>query len=81
MEKDINMMEMDMDMLIGKEIDYDTIEIDGIDTSDYPDFCDAYISYAEYTDGEPLTDEDLDKLNEEESDLINEKIHNEQLYM
>jgi len=25
------------------------IEIDGVDTSDYPDFVDAYISYAEKT--------------------------------
>jgi hypothetical protein len=74
-------MKLDIDMIIGKEIDYDTIEIDGIDTSDYPDFCDAYISYAEYTDGTPLTDEELEKMTEEEGDLINERIHENQLYM
>ena len=42
----------------------DNIEIDGIDTKDYPDFCDAYISSAEY-DGVPMTDEQLDELNED----------------
>ena len=26
------------------------LEIDGIDTTDYPDFCDAYASYAEWED-------------------------------
>jgi hypothetical protein len=42
----------------------DNIEIDGIDTKDYPDFCDAYISSADY-DGKPMTDEQLDELNED----------------
>jgi hypothetical protein len=74
-------MEIDIDMIIGKEIDYDTIEIDGIDMRDYPDFCDAYISYAEYTDGTPLTDEELARMTEEEGDLINSRIHENQLYM
>lgn len=41
----------------------DNIEIDGIDTSDYPDFCDAFISYAEY-DGVEMTEEQLEDLNE-----------------
>ena len=26
----------------------DNIELDGIDTNDYPDFCDAYIVSADY---------------------------------
>ena len=42
----------------------DNIEIDGIDTKDYPDFCDAYIASADY-DGVPMTDEQLDELNED----------------
>jgi len=48
-----------------KEIDYSTIQIDGVDSNDYPDFVDAYISYAEYTDGTPLSDDELDKLNDD----------------
>ena len=39
------------------------IQFDGIDHRDYPDFCDAYICYAEY-DGEPMTDEQLEELHE-----------------
>ncbi len=40
----------------------DAIEVDGIDMSDYPDFCDAFISYAEYK-GVEMTDEELEALN------------------
>jgi len=40
------------------------IELDGIDTNDYPDFCDAYIVSAEY-DGETMTDKQIDKLNDD----------------
>ena len=41
-----------------------SIEIDGVDSSDYPDFADAHIVYAETQDGKPLTDEQLDQLND-----------------
>tara|TARA_R110002096_G_scaffold360119_1_gene553016 strand:+ start:81 stop:266 length:186 start_codon:yes stop_codon:yes gene_type:complete len=50
----------------------DNIEIDGINTKDYPDFCDAYISSADY-DGVPMTDEQLDELNED-GDYVYEHI-------
>ena len=39
----------------------ENLEFDGIDTSDYPDFSDAYISYAE-CNGVPLTEEELEDL-------------------
>ena len=41
----------------------DNLEFDGIDTKDYPDFVDAYISGADY-EGKPMTDEQLETLNE-----------------
>ena len=44
----------------------DNIEIDGIDTNDYPDFTDAFISYADYN-GVEMTDEQLEALNEDYS--------------
>ena len=50
----------------------DNIEIDGIDTKDYPDFCDAYIVSADY-DGVPINDEQLDKLNKD-GDYVYEHI-------
>lgn len=40
------------------------VEFDGIDHGDASDFCDAFITYAE-RDGEPLTEEDLEELNED----------------
>jgi len=61
--------------LNNKQMDYkkiDNIEIDGIDTKDYPDFCDAYICSADY-DGVPMTDEQLDELNED-GDYVYEHI-------
>lgn len=50
-------------------LDYDRIhdiEVEGIDTRDYPDFCDAYISFATY-DGEVMSEEQLEELNEDGS--------------
>ena len=42
----------------------DNIDMDGIDYSDYPDFCDAFICAADY-DGEPMTQDELDIINED----------------
>jgi hypothetical protein len=53
----------------------DNIEIDGIDTKDYPDFCDAYIVSADY-DGVPMTDKQLDEINED-GDFQHECIMND----
>ena len=40
----------------------ENVEVDGIDTFDYPDFVDAFIVYAEY-DGKEMTDEQIEELN------------------
>tara|TARA_R110000868_G_scaffold102272_1_gene281656 strand:- start:1367 stop:2404 length:1038 start_codon:yes stop_codon:yes gene_type:complete len=45
-----------------RKVDYKTLEVDGVDGSDYPDFADAYLSYGEYEDGTPLTDDELQEL-------------------
>jgi hypothetical protein len=50
-------------------------EIEGVDSSDYPDFCDAYFSYAEFEDGTRLTDLQLEQLTDENGDMINEMAH------
>jgi len=60
----------------GKEVDISTIEIEGIETRDYPDFADAYVDYAEYTDGTPLSSEELDQFQNENGDLVHELAHN-----
>ena len=49
------------------------VEIDGVDTRDYPDFCDAYFNYAVFEDTkEELTDEQLEQLTENYPEVVNE---------
>ena len=49
------------------------VQVDGVDTMDYPDFCDAYFCYAEYEDtGEELDDVDLELLTADNYDVVNE---------
>lgn len=49
------------------------LEVDGVDTKDYPDFVDAYVSYAYSTElNRPLTDDELDKLNDECPEIAQE---------
>lgn len=58
------------------EIDYKKISnvvVEGIDHSDYPDFCDAYIASADY-DGRPMSDEMLEELNCECPDFVHEAV-------
>jgi hypothetical protein len=62
-----------------KPINYDSLEVDGIDTRDYPDFCDAYFSHGEYEDGEEMSDEALQDLTEKNPNLLHAKI-NDALY-
>jgi hypothetical protein len=50
-----------------KDIDTSSVEFRGIDTKDYPDFADAYISYAETHDGHVLTDDERDQLQANDS--------------
>ena len=49
-----------MPMLNGKKVV--DLEIDGVDSGDYPDFCDAYFSGGCYEDGTKLTDDELEHL-------------------
>jgi len=53
----------------------DNIEIDGIDTNDYPDFCDAFISSADYN-GVEMTDAQIDTLNEDYS-FVHDCVYNQ----
>jgi len=67
--------------LNGKPVDIGSIEIDGIDTSDYPDFVDAYIVAADYEDGTPLTEDELMSLEDENYGIVGELIFDRQLYL
>lgn len=48
------------------------VEIEGVDFSDHPDYCDAYFCYAEWENGTPLTDSELEELTIERGDVVNE---------
>ncbi len=57
------------------ELDYsqiEDVEINGINTRDFPDFCDAYIAAATYQ-GREMTEEELEVLNND-SDYVYEKV-------
>jgi len=63
------------------KIDLSKIEnpyVNGIDWSDYPRFCDAYLESGEI-DGRELTDEEVELVNEEHTDWVYEQL-NRQLY-
>lgn len=55
-----------------RTLDIKTIEIDGVDRRDHPDYADAYISYACWSDGTELTDDELYQATDEYGDLVNE---------
>lgn len=56
----------------GRQVDRASIELDGVHSWDYPDFSDAYVSYATFTDGTPLSDNELDQFTDQHGDLVNE---------
>ena len=58
--------------------DIGSFQVEGIDTADYPDFCDAYIYSAEVlTDmgWRDATEEELDVINEDR-DLVYQEVQN-----
>ena len=57
-----------MPILNGKKVV--DLEIDGVDSRDFPDFCDAYFSNGCYEDGTPLTDDELEHLTILASDVL-----------
>jgi len=63
-------------MLNGKEVDMRSLEIENVDSRDYPDFSDAYIGRASFTDGTDLSDQEMDQLNDEHGDLVHELAYN-----
>jgi hypothetical protein len=61
-----------VNMLIFKGKRIVDLEVDGVDSKDYPDFSDAYFSYACYEDGTELTDEELNELTDSHGDIVNQ---------
>ena len=42
-----------------KEIDINTLKVDGVNVKDYPDFADVFFSYGIYTNNNKMTEEEL----------------------
>jgi hypothetical protein len=61
-------------MINGKEVDTDSLQVDGIDTRDSPDFSDAYFSYGEFADGSEMSDQELEQLRDEHSEMLHELV-------
>lgn len=64
----------------GKKVDINSIEIENISRNDFPDFVDAYAVAASFEDGTELSEDQLEMLNTEYYDVINDAIHQRQLY-
>jgi hypothetical protein len=47
-------------------------EVDGVESDDYPHFSDAFFSYAEFEDGTPLSDDELEQLGEAHGETLNQ---------
>jgi hypothetical protein len=57
-----------MPILNGKNVV--NLQVDGVDSRDYPDFSDAYFSSGSYEDGTHLTDDELERLNDLAADVL-----------
>jgi hypothetical protein len=63
-------------MLDLDKVDLSSLVIDGVDHADHPDYCDAYYSYGEFTNGLTMTDEQLEQFKEICPDLFYEMLTN-----
>ena len=63
-------------LISGKPVNISSIEVDGVNDWDAPDFADAYITYAEFEDGTPLSEPEMDQLADQHGDLVNQAAHN-----
>jgi len=51
----------------------ENLEVDGVDTRDYPDFCDAFFAHGIWIKtGKELTEDELIELSETHPGLLNE---------
>ena len=58
--------------MLEKKVNINSISMDGVDSRDYPDFCDAFIDYAEYEDGTELNEDELEDFQNENPELVYE---------
>ena len=59
----------------GKVVDTGSLELDGVDHRDAPDFSDAFFSSGKFKDGTEMSDEELNELADQHSDLLYDLIY------
>jgi len=59
----------------GKPVDIHSLEVENPYPEDYPDFVDAYFSAGQFTDGTPMSDQELEQLGSENGDLLHTAAH------
>ena len=55
-----------------RKVDWGSVEYANLTWADYPDLVDAFIQYAEWEDGTPLTEQELIDLEEQYADECHE---------
>ena len=59
----------------GKEVNLKSLELDGVDMSDFPDFVDAYVVSGSFKDGTVMNDDEIDELNLDYPEVVQELVH------
>jgi len=55
-----------------RQPDYSSVSMGGVDTKDYPNLCDSFIEEMDWDDGTPMTEEELNKFQEDNPDIVYE---------
>lgn len=63
-----------IELSTGLKVNRNSIYIGGIDKRDYPDFCDAYVEEAYDIEGNALTCEQIEQLEEDYPEIASEII-------
>tara|TARA_R100001594_G_scaffold3638_1_gene13532 strand:+ start:582 stop:797 length:216 start_codon:yes stop_codon:yes gene_type:complete len=67
---------MDKKIIIdNKEVNINTIKIDNVYSWDYPEYCDAFVSFAKFIDGKTLSPRQLDTITDNYQELVNDLAH------
>ena len=64
-----------MIIMDNKEVDLSTIELDNVYLWDYPEYCDAFVSFAKFIDGTELKSNELDIITDNYPELVNDLAH------
>ena len=58
-----------------KEVDVNSLTVEGIDPKDFPDFSDAFFASGKFKDGSELTEDELEELTFNEGESLSQMTH------